>query len=67
MKELHGAIKGALHMGAIGFDSVKHLVLCWVERRPARLDLDVYPFLPHTNVAATSASAYMSLLTRCAS
>ena len=63
MDELHGAIKDALRLGAISFDAIKHLLLCRVERRPARLDLDVYPFLPRTNVATTSASAYMSLLT----
>ena len=63
MDELYGAIKDALHMGAISFDAVKHLVLCRVEHRPPRLDLDVYPFLPRTNVATTSASSYMSLLT----
>jgi len=63
MDELHGAIKDALHKRAISFDAIKHLALCRVERRPARLDLDVYPFLPRTNVATTSASAYMSLLT----
>ncbi|KPU84412.1 transposase, partial [Marinosulfonomonas sp. PRT-SC04] len=63
MEDLHAAIKTALHKRAISFDAVKHLVLCRVERRPARLDLDVYPFLPRTNVATTSASAYMSLLT----
>lgn len=62
MEELHGAINDALRMGAISFDAIKHLVLCRVERRPPRLDLDVYPFLPRTNVATTSASAYMSLL-----
>jgi len=62
MEALHGAIKDALRLGAVSFDAVKHLVLCRVERRPARLDLDVYPFLPRTNVATTSASAYMSLL-----
>lgn len=62
MEDLHAAIKTALHMGAISFDAVKHLVLCRVERRPPRLDLDVYPFLPRTNVATTSASSYMSLL-----
>ena len=33
-------------LGAIGFDAVKHLVLCQVERRPPKLDLDVYPYLP---------------------
>jgi transposase len=63
MEELHGAIKDALRMGAISFDAVKHLVLCRVEHRPPRLDLDTYPFLPRMNVATTSVSAYMSLLT----
>lgn len=62
MEDLHVAIKTALHKRAISFDAVKHLVLCRVERRPPRLDLDVYPFLPRTNVATTSASSYMSLL-----
>ena len=59
---LHQAVKDALRMGAISFDAIKHLVLCRVERRPPRLDLDVYPFLPRTNIATTSASSYMSLL-----
>jgi transposase len=63
MEELHGAIKDALRMGAISFDAIKHLTLCRVEHRPPRLDLDTYPFLPRMNVATTSASAYMSLLT----
>jgi len=62
MEDLHAAIKTALHKRAISFDAIKHLVLCRVERRPPRLDLDVYPFLPRTNVATTSASSYMSLL-----
>ncbi len=62
MDELHGAIKDAQRMGALSFDAIKHLVLCRVEHRPPRLDLDVYPFLPRTNVATTSASSYMSLL-----
>lgn len=59
---LHLAIKDALRMGAVSFDAIKHLVLCRVERRPPRLDLDVYPFLPRTNIATTSAASYMSLL-----
>ena len=41
--------------GAIGFDAVKHLVLCRIERRPPRLDLTVYPYLPRATVATTSA------------
>jgi len=59
---LHLAIRDALRMGAISFDAIKHLLLCRVERRPPRLDLDVYPFLPRTNIATTAASSYMSLL-----
>nr|WP_162946905.1 IS21 family transposase [Ruegeria sp. EL01] len=62
MEVLHLAIKDTLQMRAISFDAVKHLALCRVERRPARLDLDVYPFLPRTNIATTSAASYMSLL-----
>ena len=62
MEVLHLAVKDALRMGAINFDAIKHLLLCRVERRPPRLDLDVYPFLPRTNITTTSAASYMSLL-----
>ncbi|MEM1164486.1 MAG: hypothetical protein AAGJ28_26455, partial [Pseudomonadota bacterium] len=44
------AVRTALQMGAISFDAVKHLVLCRVARRPPRLDLDVYPYLPRATV-----------------
>ena len=42
-----------LDLGAIGYDAVKHLVLCRVERRPPRLDLDIYPYLPRARVETT--------------
>jgi len=61
MEEVHAAVKRALQMGAISFDAVKHLVLCRVERRPPRLDLDVYPYLPRTKVTTTSPASYMCL------
>lgn len=60
--DLHAAVKKALQLGAVGFDAIKHLVLCQVEKRPPKLDLDVYPYLPRANVATTSAAAYMCLL-----
>jgi hypothetical protein len=60
-------IKEAMARGAIGFDAVKHLVLCRIERRPPRLDLTIYPYLPRATVATTSARAYMGLLTGVAS
>jgi hypothetical protein len=60
--DLHVAVKAALRMGAIGFDAVKHLVLCQVETRPPKLDLDVYPYLPRANVGKTSVASYMCLV-----
>ena len=60
--EVEAAIREALRLGAIGFDAVKHLLLCRIERRPARLDLDLYPYLPRAEVATTSAGSYMTLL-----
>ena len=62
LADLHAAVKTALRMGAVGFDAVKHLVLCRVEKRPPRLDLDVYPYLPRATVARTSAASYMCLV-----
>ncbi len=62
LDDLHAAVKTALRMGAIGFDAVKHLVLCQVDKRPPRLDLDVYPYLPRASVATTSAASYMCLM-----
>ena len=62
LADLHAAVKQALQMGAIGFDAVKHLLLCRVERRPPRLDLDCYAYLPKATVGKTKAWSYMRLL-----
>jgi transposase len=60
--EVHGAVNDALRLGTIGFDAVKHLLLCRIESRPPRLDMDNYPYLPSTTVETTSVGDYMSLL-----
>ena len=60
------AVGDAITRGAIGFDAVKHLVLCRIERRPPRLDLTIYPYLPRATVATTSARSYMDLLSEVA-
>ena len=62
LADVEAGIKSALERGTIGFDAVKHLVLCRIERRPPRLDMTVYPYLPKAHVAATSAGDYMALL-----
>jgi len=63
LADVEAAVKSALERGAIGFDAVKHLMLCRIERRPPRLDMTLYPYLPRAHVTATSASDYMALLT----
>jgi hypothetical protein len=55
------ALSEAIARGVIGFDAVKHLVLCRIERRPPRLDLKIHPYLPQASVTATSAQAYLEL------
>ena len=62
IEELTLAIEDALQLGTISFDAVKHLLLCRIERRPPRLDMENYPHLPRAQVRTTQASDYMSLL-----
>lgn len=62
MEQVHGAVKQALNMGAIGYDAVKHLLLCRIEKRPPKLDMDIYPYLPSATVETTRPTAYMGLL-----
>ena len=61
-QEVHHAVQDALRLGAISFDAVKHLLLCHLEGRPPRLDLDLYPYLPRVGVKSTSATDYLALL-----
>ena len=61
-QEVHHAVKDALRLGALSFDAVKHLLLCYIEGRPPRLDLALYPYLPRVSVKTTRATDYMTLL-----
>ena len=63
-QEVHHAVKDALRLGALSFDAVKHLVLCRIEGRPPRLDLELYPYLPRVSVKLTHAHDYLTLLSR---
>jgi hypothetical protein len=56
------AVTDALDLGTVSFDAVKHLLLCRIERRPPRLDMENYPHLPLTQVRTTQAADYMTLL-----
>jgi transposase len=62
IEEVTHAIEAALRLGTISFDAVRHLVLCHIERRPPRLDMENYPHLPLAQVRTTQAADYMSLL-----
>ena len=61
-QDVYEAVRDALRLGAISFDAVKHLVLCRMEGRPQRLDLELYPYLPRVAVTKTAASDYMALI-----
>ena len=62
IEEVTRAVEDALHLGTVSFDAVKHLLLCRIERRPPRLDMDNYPHLPMAQVRTTQATDYMTLL-----
>jgi len=64
LKDVLAGVRGAMRLQAISFDAVKHLLLCHIEKRPARLDLEGYPYLPKAKVKTTSAVSYMDLLQR---
>lgn len=62
VEEVAAAVRQALRFPAIAFDAVKHLLLCAIERRPPKLDLENYPHLPLAQVALTRAADYQVLL-----
>ncbi len=66
LQHVEAAVKQALMLGTIGFDAVKHLLLCHIEQKPHRLDLDVYPYLPRAQVQTTQARDYTALLKKAA-
>ena len=53
LEEVRSAVKDALRLGAISFDAVKRPVLCHLEGRQPRLDLELYPYLPRVRVSTT--------------
>ena len=60
------AVTEAIRLGAIAFDAVKLIALARLERRPARLDLAIYPHLPKLAVKTTSATDYAALVPKLA-
>jgi hypothetical protein len=56
------AVEQALGLGTISFDAVRHLLLCRIEHRPPRLDMENYPHLPLAQVHTTQVADYMTLL-----
>jgi hypothetical protein len=62
LEQVTGAVEDALRLGTISFDAVKHLLLCRIERRPPRLDMENWPHLPLARVRTTQAADYMVLL-----
>jgi transposase len=62
LEQVTGAVEDALRLGTISFDAVRHLLLCRIEQRPPRLDMENWPHLPLARVRTTQAADYMVLL-----
>jgi hypothetical protein len=62
VEEVRYAVEQALGLSTISFDDVRHLLLCRIERRPPRLDMENYPHLPLAHFQTTQAADYMTLL-----
>jgi transposase len=60
--DVDAAVVHAVQLGVIGFDAVKHVLLCRIEQKPPRLNLDIYPYLPRAQVNVTHAASYLTLL-----
>jgi hypothetical protein len=56
------AVTQAIRLGCPGFDAVKQLILCRIEKRPPRLDPSNYPYLPKAVVEATKPADYAILM-----
>jgi len=62
MGEVSAAIRQARLLQANSFDAVTPLLLCAIDRRPPKLDLENYPHLPVAEVALTRAADYQALM-----
>jgi transposase len=62
LDDVAAAVAHAFRLNTISFDAVRHLVLCRIERRPPRLDMDNWPHLRLAHVRTTRAADYMTLL-----
>src|ERR1700751_1754642 len=60
--QVEQAVGEALRLGAISFDAVKMLLLARLEKRPARVKLTLFPYLPAATVRTTDPRAYLALL-----
>jgi len=50
-------VEYALRISMINFDAVRHLLLCRIEQRPPRLDMENWPHLALARVRTTQAGA----------
>ena len=62
LPDVDAAVQQAVQLGVVGFDAVKHVLLCRIEQKPPRLNLEIYPYLPRAQVDVTRASSYLTLL-----
>lgn len=62
LEEVENAIRDALNLGAARIDAIRHLILCRLDNRPAKLNLVDFPHIPAIAVKSTNAKDYSQLL-----
>lgn len=62
LDEVRDAIRESFRLGAVAYDAIRILILSRLEKRPPRLDLELYPYLPKARVETTNPVSYLALL-----
>lgn len=62
LEQLENGVKDALKLGVFNIESIKHLLLCRLDKRPPDLNMKEYPHLPNVSVQMTRSQDYGQLL-----
>jgi hypothetical protein len=60
-RHVEGLVADAVKEG-IWLDAIKQFILLCIKRRPPRLDVTAYPYLPKANVGLTRTANYAALV-----
>ena len=62
IEQLENGVTDALKLGVLNIESIKHLLLCRLDKRPLDLNMKEHPHLPNVSVQITRPQDYSQLL-----